>query len=51
MVKMLLAKDGVDPGSMDKYGQTPLSWAAQNGREAVVELLLREGWRLPRLQG
>jgi ankyrin repeat protein len=30
--------------SMDfVHGQTPLSWAAENGREAVVRLLLRTG--------
>ena len=41
MVKLLLAKDGVDPDSKDtEYGRTPLSWAAENGHEAVVKLLL-----------
>jgi ankyrin repeat protein len=41
VVKLLLAKDGVDPDSKDaRYGQTPLSWAAENGHEAVVKLLL-----------
>ena len=40
MVKLLLAKDGIDPDLKDsQYGQTPLSWAAQNGHEAVVKLL------------
>ena len=40
-MKLLLAKDGVDPDSKDdEYGQTPLSWAAENGHEAVVRLLL-----------
>ena len=41
MVKLLLAKDGVDPDSKDSdYGRTPLSWAAGSGHEAVVRLLL-----------
>jgi ankyrin repeat protein len=39
-VKLLLAKDGMDPDFKDKYDPTPLSWAARNGQEAVVELLL-----------
>ncbi len=40
MVKLLLAKDGVDPDSKDTDGRTPLWWAARNGHEAVVKLLL-----------
>jgi ankyrin repeat protein len=40
VVKLLLAKNDVDPDSKDKYGQTPLSWAARCGHEAVVKLLL-----------
>src|SRR2546423_11913765 len=40
VVKLPLTKDGVDPDSKDtKYGQTPLSWAAKKGHEAVVKLL------------
>jgi ankyrin repeat protein len=39
VVKLLLAQDGVDPDSKDKYGRTPLWWAAGNGHEAVVKLL------------
>jgi ankyrin repeat protein len=40
VVKLLLAKDGVDPDSKSSSGRTPLSWAAKNGHEAVVKLLL-----------
>jgi len=44
VVKLLLAKDGVDPDCKDtEYGLTPLSWAAVNGHEAVVKLLLAKG--------
>jgi ankyrin repeat protein len=38
-VKALLATGKVDVDSKDEYGRTPLSWAAVNGHEAVVELL------------
>jgi ankyrin repeat protein len=34
----LLAKDGVDSDSQDRYDRTPLSYAAENGHEAVVKL-------------
>jgi ankyrin repeat protein len=44
VVKLLLDKGGVDPGSKDTvYDQTPLSWAVENGHEAVVKLLLAKG--------
>jgi hypothetical protein len=44
IVSSLLASEGVDVDSKDdKYGQTPLSWAAENGHEAVVKLLLEKG--------
>ncbi|PVH72419.1 hypothetical protein DL98DRAFT_397103, partial [Cadophora sp. DSE1049] len=33
----------VEADSKDKYGQTPLSWAARNGHEAVIKLLLSTG--------
>lgn len=39
---MLLATAGVAPDSEDKYGQTPLSVAAENGHRIVVKLLLAE---------
>jgi ankyrin repeat protein len=35
---------GISADSKDAYGQTPLAWAAGNGHETVVELLLaRDG--------
>ena len=44
VVKLLLATGKVDIDSKDtKYGQTPLSWAAEGGHKAVVELLLATG--------
>jgi len=33
----------VDINARDKHGRTALSWAAQNGREAAVKLLLETG--------
>jgi ankyrin repeat protein len=42
VVKLLLEK-AVDVDSKDSYGRTPLSWAAQNGHEGVVKLLLEKG--------
>jgi ankyrin repeat protein len=40
VVKLLLAKDDVDPDSKDDDGLTPLSWAASSGYKALVKLLL-----------
>ncbi|KAI8710370.1 hypothetical protein NCS52_01582000 [Fusarium sp. LHS14.1] len=34
---------GINIDAKDSYGQTPLSWAAENGHEAVVRLLLDRG--------
>ncbi|KAH0551528.1 hypothetical protein GP486_007254, partial [Trichoglossum hirsutum] len=39
MIKGLL-KNGYNPDLQDSYRRTPLSWAAENGHEAVVKLLL-----------
>ena len=38
---MLPAK-AADIDSKDSHGRTPLSWAARNGHEAVVKLLLEK---------
>jgi ankyrin repeat protein len=38
VVRLLLEK-GADPGSKDGSGRTPLSLAAENGHEKVLELL------------
>ncbi|KAN0079235.1 hypothetical protein V8E54_004449 [Elaphomyces granulatus] len=48
MVKLLLEK--ADFESEDDYNRTPLSWAAANGYEAVVKLLLENGADLEDLQ-
>ena len=44
MVKLLLEKVAkLETKDEDnKYGQTPLLWAAENGHEAVVKLLLEK---------
>ncbi|KFA69488.1 hypothetical protein S40285_09458 [Stachybotrys chlorohalonatus IBT 40285] len=39
-MKLLLAKDGINPDSKDNLDRTPLSWAAERGHEEVVKLLL-----------
>jgi ankyrin repeat protein len=43
MVKLLLSNDDVDPDCKDKYGRTPLWYAAANMRATVVKLLLTTG--------
>jgi ankyrin repeat protein len=42
VVKQLLDK-GANLESKDKYGRTPLLWAAEKGHEAVVKQLLDKG--------
>ncbi|KAI9771507.1 MAG: hypothetical protein M1840_002127 [Geoglossum simile] len=37
---MGLIKSGYNPDLKDSFGRTPLSWAAGNGHEVVVKLLL-----------
>jgi hypothetical protein len=41
-----LLENGHDLNSKDSNGQTPLSWAAKNGHEAVVKLMLEKGAEL-----
>jgi ankyrin repeat protein len=43
VVKLLLDTGKVDVDSRDFQDKTPLSWAAENGHEAVVKLLLDTG--------
>jgi ankyrin repeat protein len=44
VVKLLLEK-GAELESESGNGQTPLSWAAENGHKAVMKLLLEKGAR------
>ena len=38
-----LLEAGMDPNQVDKYGNTPLYWAAFKGYTKIVELLLKAG--------
>ncbi|CZR63705.1 uncharacterized protein PAC_13602 [Phialocephala subalpina] len=42
----ILIRRGQTPDTKDSNSRTPLSWAAENGREAVVKLLLDKGAEL-----
>ena len=39
VVKLLVERGDVEANSKDDSGQTPLSYAAEDGHEAVVKLL------------
>ena len=43
LLASMLEYDDVAVDSKDRYGRTPLWWAAENGHEAVVELLVEKG--------
>jgi hypothetical protein len=45
-VIMALLKNRHNPDIKDTYDRSPLSWAAENGHEAVVKLLLEKGAEL-----
>ena len=43
IAKLLLSRGDVAADSQDRYGQTPLSWAAIKGHEVIAKLLLSRG--------
>ena len=43
ILRLLLVNHKADPDTEDSFLRTPLSWAAANGHEAVVRLLLETG--------
>ncbi|XHF98658.1 hypothetical protein AWENTII_002203 [Aspergillus wentii] len=40
--QLLLLENKINPNNLSSIGRTPLSWAAERGHEAVVEILLRD---------
>ena len=44
-IARLLLQNCVNVDSKDKFGRTPLFWAAANGREPVVRLLMKREWK------
>lgn len=47
---MLLEREDVTPKTKGDGDRTPLSWAAINGREGIVQVLLEGGVSLPALR-
>lgn len=41
--KLLLASKRADPGSKDKNGESPLSWAAELGHVSTLQAMLDKG--------
>jgi ankyrin repeat protein len=46
LVRMFLRRSDTEPDGSDSLGRTPLWYAAKNGHEAVVQLLLEKGAEL-----
>ena len=42
-MRLLLRRKDVNPNRLDVWGRAPISWAAEDGNEAMVKLLL--GWK------
>lgn len=42
-MKLLLERGDITPDTVDKEGRTPLSWAAETGREGITNMLLERG--------
>ena len=42
MVKILAARDDVDVNNTDRNGRSHLSYAAQHGKQAVVDILVAQ---------
>ena len=40
---MIRSGEAFDINSKDRRGRTPLSWAAQSGKEVIVQLLIKQG--------
>jgi ankyrin repeat protein len=40
IVKLLLAKDGIDRDSEDDLGRTPFRWAIESGHESVMKMFI-----------
>jgi len=48
VIKLLLARYGVDPDIRNNYSRTPLLWAVENGHEEVERLLIKKGAIMPK---
>ena len=46
-LSVLLGRKYINPDRPDNYGETPISWAARNGQDGVVQLLLEQEDAIP----